>query len=153
MFHLRLAGFGIDADVWRGEASGFVNAEETVIVRAGWPLRCLQWRTEADLWRYDRGIERPPSSFHTGIRIGPKSRRDERGRPEKRLPLEPLPLGLAANIAMYASVCWCLLYVASRIRVASRLRHRRCPTCAYDLRATLPTSPCPECGSLSPQNP
>lgn len=52
-----------------------------------------------------------------------------------------------------------LVLAASLSLVPRRLReHRRrceglCPTCAYDLIATPPGSPCPECGAISRRRP
>ncbi|MEM9065495.1 MAG: hypothetical protein AAGB51_08410 [Planctomycetota bacterium] len=54
------------------------------------------------------------------------------------------PDGFAANTVFYGS----LFLTAPFIRRWHRLRHRRCMTCAYDLRDADPSGPCPECGAV-----
>jgi len=66
------------------------------------------------------------------------------------LPYLPIWFGLIANIAIYAlalaglrtSFVWC--------RGTLRRRRGLCPHCRYDLRATPPDAPCPECGRGPP---
>ncbi len=58
-----------------------------------------------------------------------------------------------ANTLFYA-VVW-LITIRSLVpfcrgaRAAARLRRNHCPKCNYDLRATPPETPCPECGAAN----
>ncbi len=68
-----------------------------------------------------------------------------RANPPRLIPVIPIPLGFAANSAIYAAL-WAMLWFGEP-PVRRALRHRRghCPRCNYDLRADLPSG-CPECG-------
>ena len=84
-------------------------------------------------WLFDQELYVDP----TGIVSGPAMLRS--------LPLEPIPLGLAANSALFASTWWVLL-VGWRIALRRWRAHAgRCPQCGYDLRGDLARG-CPECG-------
>jgi hypothetical protein len=61
------------------------------------------------------------------------------------LPCRPIWSGFLLNTSIYAAT-WFLLLVAPRtLRRRSRVRHGRCPSCAYDLKGQA-TEGCPECG-------
>ncbi|GEM_PF-2832821 len=75
--------------------------------------------------------------------------RDRRLNVRRRIPLEPLPLELAANTAFYAVFAAGLVMLTNRMRRHLRRRAGRCANCNYDLRATT-TGACPECGAAIP---
>ncbi len=63
----------------------------------------------------------------------------------RALPYRPIWRGFIANTAVYAGSIFVLWMLLLRSRELHRLRHGRCPCCAYDLRFDL-ASGCPECG-------
>jgi hypothetical protein len=70
-----------------------------------------------------------------------------RGRPECRvIPYWPVWTGLLIDSALYAALWWLLLVSLARARRNLRRRRNHCERCNYDLRATPPDQPCPECG-------
>jgi hypothetical protein len=68
------------------------------------------------------------------------------GYDEPVVPWMPIPLGLAADSAIYGSLYWLLLTGPGRVRRALRRRRGRCARCGYDLSGTPTDAPCPECG-------
>ena len=62
------------------------------------------------------------------------------------IPRRVLWPGLLADTTFFAALWWALLIAPGITRRALRRRRGQCPTCAYDLRATPPSNPCPECG-------
>jgi hypothetical protein len=106
---------------------------------AGWPKPCLRAEhlsTTAPLHTSLRGGLRlftptNPSGAHRGI-----------------VPLLPIWPGLLTDTALFSSP-WLLLLLA--IPAARHLRRRfrgLCKSCGYDLSATPPRTPCPECGAV-----
>jgi len=67
------------------------------------------------------------------------------------LPIGPIWPGLLAD-ALIWSIPWAALCFARPLRIALRLRRHHCPHCNYDLAATPPDAPCPECGRTTPSN-
>ena len=63
------------------------------------------------------------------------------------LPTGILPIGFAANSLLFAAAWLLLIPAPAKLRRLYRTRHNRCPSCNYDLHATPPNSPCPECGT------
>ena len=110
----------------------------TLMVEWGWPLRCVWGATESlrdtqrstsfGLYNY-RGQVNPTTTYSVAV------------------PFAPNPWGLAVDILVWAAAWWTLLFAPARLRRYLRLRRGHCPRCNYDLRATSPASPCPECGS------
>ena len=116
------------------------------IVRAGWPLRCLQAE------RREQGSEiRGPGQ---GRRFGaialrsPQFATDGPATLDGCVPIRPLPLGLAANTAFFGAA-WAAALLAMRWALTRRgvARRRRgwCSKCGYDLRGDFDGG-CPECG-------
>jgi hypothetical protein len=100
----------------------------------GWPcicISCAQWQAVGGFQHYDV-IERPirfidmrrPTAIPSGIR----------------------PVGLAIDAALFALLFAPIPLAIRAFRCRSRRRRNHCPFCNYDLNATPPTQPCPECG-------
>lgn len=69
------------------------------------------------------------------------------------LPLAPLPVGLALDIAVWTAVAWCAVAFPQAVRGRRRARLGRCGACAHELDPHLPARPaaCPACGhALAP---
>lgn len=66
--------------------------------------------------------------------------------PLAALPYRPLPIGLIADTLFFATAWWMLLFGWRDLRRLRRRRKGRCERCTYDLHATPPNQPCPECG-------
>jgi hypothetical protein len=64
------------------------------------------------------------------------------------LPLRPIPLGFAANTALFSVAWWVLLLGHRDIRRVIRRRRNLCEHCAYPRESLAPETPCPECGSM-----
>lgn len=63
------------------------------------------------------------------------------------IPLRPLWLGLAADTAIFALAWWLPFAAVGFFRRGRRLARGQCVRCGYDLKATAPDAPCPECGA------
>ncbi len=112
---------------------------------SGLPFRCLR-----RVHDWNGGYAGIPGAFmmniDQGIRINPPSQ----GNPfivGTVLPIDPIPLPLAANTAAWGGLWFVLLFpILSRVRRRMRRKRGLCPMCAYDLRGDF-ASGCPECGS------
>jgi len=62
------------------------------------------------------------------------------------LPLDPIPLGLVGNAAVYAIALAAVVQVRNVVRRAMRRRTGRCAACGYVLGASCPDR-CSECGA------
>jgi hypothetical protein len=103
----------------------------------GWPWPVLYWLWD---WRSE--------SLHGGAALDDKSPRSARPKvPEQALPWQFVWSGLAVDSIFYGAAFLGITLVLRWLRSALRRRRGLCPTCAYDLRATPPGSPCPECGT------
>ncbi|MCC6321349.1 MAG: hypothetical protein IT438_07935 [Phycisphaerales bacterium] len=65
----------------------------------------------------------------------------------RTLPYLPIWPALLANILFYFTLFAATTAAARALTRFRRRRRGQCPRCAYDLRATPPASPCPECGT------
>ncbi len=147
----RLHGAAV-ADAFRGESPGWMldtkrenpDANFMDLVRAGWPLRCVEGLAWID---YANRLH-PPRRTESLI----EERRVQApllGEMRLIAPLRPIPVGLAADTLVFAAL-WALVGVGGRggarfgLRSVRRQRGR-CPKCAYDLKRDF-ASGCPECG-------
>lgn len=119
-------------------------AREVALLRAdGWPM--------ASLWhRYTFDPARPMVYTQTGAITLPwlHARDPMMGTLPLIVGYLPVWQGLLVNTLVYAAAWWALLAASAAIRRWARIRRGACHACAYDLRATPPGSPCPECGRL-----
>lgn len=131
-----------DPALWPPTLAPATAAREVALLRAdGWPLPSL-WH------RYTYHPARPIPYDRTGAVTIPWLR--PRDPMLANLPLDlayrPIWPALAINTLVYA-VSWIpLLAVPVLLGRARRRRRGHCPACNYDLRATPPGAPCPECG-------
>jgi hypothetical protein len=133
------------------------------VVEAGWPFKSLRW-TE---WFASEGngvtrlrvsgqgplLQRsatpffPGSLSNFGWAAGPVWR---------RLPLDPIWPGLAADTALVAATLLAFIILPIRLLLTFRRKRRlargACPRCGYDLRGRT-SSTCPECGSTADAGP
>lgn len=113
----------------------------TNVARAyGWPMLCL-WEGET-VDGMNAGLTRWPwNGFsYGGLKVGMA------GPLPHYLPTLPLSPGLLADTAIHGATWLALALLATHYRRATLLRRGLCLHCRYDLRATPPGSPCPECG-------
>jgi hypothetical protein len=109
----------------------------------GWPRVCL-WHSATS--RYNQATSSVTGgTLHGGLLV--RGEISVRGHDYLALPLRPIWSGLAANTVLYAALWWLLLFIPGIARIRLRARRGACTACGYDLRATSPGSPCPECGS------
>lgn len=66
---------------------------------------------------------------------------------ERVVPLRPIWVGSVANIGLYGTAAWLVLFVPSLIRTHRRARRGRCLACGYELAGLASDRVCPECGS------
>jgi len=62
------------------------------------------------------------------------------------LPYRPIWVGLALDTSIFAAAWFLVLGIPFLVRMVVHRWRGLCPHCAYDLSATPPNSPCPECG-------
>jgi hypothetical protein len=110
---------------------------------SGWPCLCMSSRrtqkADASQPEVHGALPVLAASSYTTFSTDP-----DRGA----LPLIPIWPGFLANTALYA-IPWTLLLGFGPARRSLRRRRGLCPACAYDLRATPPGAPCPECGPIA----
>jgi hypothetical protein len=104
----------------------------------GWPCRCLQ-ESAVDSWRAN-------SRHSQSIVLKPANQT----RDALTLPIGPIPIGFSLNSAFFAAAWWAALMISRRTWRRLRTPPGLCPHCRYDLHATPPDSPCPECGHTLP---
>lgn len=102
----------------------------------GWPMRAMWYEVRiAGGGRLNSGgADVPPDLAWFG--------------PGPVLPLRVLPLGFAADTALYAAAWLVVLGAIGRARRRAQRHLGRCPDCGYDL-AHADHDRCPECGSWS----
>jgi hypothetical protein len=109
--------------------------------RTGWPMPIL-WGAQ---WRV--GDFSPTGGSIGLVELGPlKSAIPRVVRGVDQLPTRPLWLGWIVNTVFYASLWVGLCCAVTARRRRRRWQRNRCPSCAYDLRDTPASAPCPECG-------
>jgi hypothetical protein len=98
----------------------------------GWPMRSMwiSYETTAH-WTARNGIV--------------LSKSNSPSRPPIALPTRLLPVGIAVDCALYAALCWMLLFGIKLARVWLRTRAGKCTNCGYSLPGL--TLVCPECGA------
>jgi hypothetical protein len=98
----------------------------------GWPMRAMA----AEAWDYGRFLEyRQCRAWLRGSQ-----------EPIVLIPTRPIWLGLLVDSFLYTIAWYGALIIPRAIRRSLRHHRNQCPHCAYDLRATPPPPPCPECG-------
>ena len=118
-------------------------------VSCGFPFRCLSGERRSTYLpnvpattgtRDDTNLSGWPPAWTPGF-LNPAGRR------EFLLPTRPLPIGFAANTAVYACAWFVVLCAPVSIKTWRRRRRGQCVKCAYDLTGV--TESCPECGAAS----
>ncbi len=106
------------------------------IIRAGWPLPCLEGATKSiGPNRRRDGVMEPPSILdNMGI------------KPRRLLPLYPRWTGMTVNTIFYCAVFWLAVPGPRTIRRYMRRRRAQCEQCGYD-RSHHEHESCPECGA------
>ena len=106
------------------------------VVRAGWPLPCLEGAVKSVGSDRDRhGAMTPPSILDTmGI------------KPRRLLPLNPRWAGMTVNTVFYCAIFWLAIPGPRAIRRYMRRRRSQCERCGYD-RSHHEHDSCPECGA------
>lgn len=106
----------------------------------GWPLRSLC------------SIHEDPFQFHHprawGINM-PAAWNYRLGFSDSErvaLPLRPICMGFAIDVAFYAALAWIGLYGVRTVVHSRRKRRGCCDECGYDLKGTSTGMSCPECG-------
>lgn len=143
---------GIPTWVLRGplqwvEQGGPQPPRARIVVAIGWPMSCLWYELRG--W-YPNDGSLPAWYTSGGLKLADRAS-DPSGRAPMPIviPLRPLLGPLAFNLVFYI-VTACVVRVGFRhTRCFIRRRRGLCPACAYDLRATPASSPCPECGYIS----
>ncbi len=133
---------------WADTSFGDEPRVTTVTTTAwGWPARCVgiterQFRTPG---RFPGVVTTRTQT--TDIWTLPSPRSSWLLPNVRTLPLRPIWTGLLLNASFYSVSLFLAFSALAHARRSCRIRFGLCPTCAYDLRATPPTSPCPECGT------
>jgi hypothetical protein len=128
-----------------------INSEEGLIAyggrAAGWPLLSMR----------SLGLYESPSStvdwawsFRFRDARGPNAAFRRSDPLDGTLPLQPIPLGFAANTALFAAGWWTVLFLPIILaRWGRRRRKGGCAQCGYPFIGLAPKAACPECGALT----
>ena len=109
---------------------------DRVAAYAGWPFRCAaaDWPSSNDVaspsWRYGLLFKGGPRWMHA--------------QPNRRIPIRPMWLGLAADLAFYAALLAVLHQSLLHAHAFCRRRKQLCVHCGYPAHRTQ----CTECGRL-----
>jgi hypothetical protein len=134
------ANHGLDAIASSRRTNPNVTWYAMIERRSGLPFRCLR-RTQMSTQVMRTITPVPLSTWVQGL---PAPAWFHDGRTSKdRLPIRPLPLGLAANYVFWSAIVWGIVIALSSLCARKRRLRGACPTCGYAL-AGLPA--CPECG-------
>jgi hypothetical protein len=105
--------------------------------RTGFPLLALESlqtvNVNGEVWA--SGLPMPAGA----------ARVNSRG-PLERLPSRPIWGGFLLDAAVYSAMPPAFVLAVRALRRRIRLMRGLCPACGYDLSATPPSAPCPECG-------
>lgn len=129
---------------WVTSSESFAVLEDRAF---GWPIRALSQHGVTVL----HGSKLPEANEGASFHI-PAKRFGDWQSMNIALPVEPIPLGIALNVLVLASMWFVFFYVIGfRIfgptlttMIIWRLR-KRCPKCGYDPRGNVAEG-CPECG-------
>lgn len=66
---------------------------------------------------------------------------------DRRWPIVPIPLGLAADAAFYGLFVWFALWGRHALTRRRRRARNQCPSCGYHRTGLAPDAACPECGT------
>lgn len=119
-------------------------AQTTMTYRVvGWPFHCA--------WG---GHWFAPADFRVGLaRVTiPQFLRGWSEEDSVVIPTRPIWYGLLADLASHAALWSVPLLGIPLLRRRFRGRLGRCTHCNYDLHATPPDQPCPECGAFKPDS-
>ena len=108
---------------------------------AGWPLPAL--RSVARATSVEEGWEWSWTYRYHQMRGVSASTHDPG---DGTLPLQPIPLGFAANTALAAPIWWLILGGPLDVRRWLHRRRNQCERCAYARDSLADATPCPECG-------
>lgn len=138
--------------IWSHLGSGMqvqdLEASSMLLVRAGWPFRCLeggilirgQGKSRQE-WVIRMPAEPLPMSYIKAVDILPSNW----WATAHVIGYRPLPIPLLASVILYAIPVLLLLMSFVRVQKQIRQYRGRCMKCGYDLKE-LPSKVCPECG-------
>lgn len=122
-------------------------------IRAGWPFHCLRGHATQVGGQppVTHGAAAIPSIFRPS-EPAPAATRFTSFVPlpsaaDRRWPLIPLPLGLAADAAFYGLFVWFAFWGRHALTRRRRKARNQCPACGYHRTGLAPDSACPECGT------
>lgn len=120
------------------------------VYSAGWPWRCLCWRSVTETMTVQTIIVRAKSNT-TEVAVldasasGLAPPRLPWIMPDRRLPTTPLCPGLIGGSLLYSLAVYLPVKAPGSVRRWLRARRGRCPGCGYDLAGSTGAA-CPECG-------
>lgn len=123
----------------------YSNSEALQVSATGWPLPALYG---SYLW-----IDGPTHPAWTNVwdfdNAAPNATR--RGNTLPGVPIGVFWDYFLLDSLLYGSLVFAIVSLPKLIRAGLRRKHGLCLTCAYDLRAAPPDTPCPECGTVPKQ--
>ena len=108
----------------------------------GWPLPAMWYRVNGKIANNRAWA----TAIDGAVLLTPEPTLEIRGYDFRALPMRPAYRGFAVDAALFAAAWWLALTGPGALRRRIRASQGRCPACGYDLRATPPDAPCPECG-------
>jgi hypothetical protein len=115
-------------------------------VQSGWPFRSLRWRA-GTIFDPINGTGESLGGWWISIpdwAEGMTSANTPTFHARRRLPIEPMWLGLLTNTALFGGGLWLLLRLRRTVRRWLRHRRHQCLECGYPIGAS---DLCTECGS------
>jgi hypothetical protein len=110
----------------------------------GWPRPAL-WFGSYVQRPFSGSGPRPGWIAEGAVRVFGRARAGTAAMP-LYLPTHPNSPGLIIDTIVWSTPFFLAMSWFAKLRRARRIKRGQCSTCAYDLRATPPGSPCPECG-------